>query len=157
MLSIDGYTLIGSNTEAPIMQYEEFIGQVQHRAQLDSQEAALSTTRATLETLSERIQPGEAENLGAQLPEELGRHLEKVDEVERFDFEEFVDRVAERENVGDGDRGEVTYRSRVVLEVVDEAVSEGAIDDVKHQLTEEFDELFELTETEETAGPDPEQ
>lgn len=48
------------------MQYDNFIGEVQHRAQLDSREAALSVSRATLTTLSERIQPGEAENLGAQ-------------------------------------------------------------------------------------------
>ncbi|WP_338003555.1 DUF2267 domain-containing protein [Natronoglomus mannanivorans] len=72
------------------MQYDEFIGEVQHRAQLDSREAALSATRATLETLSERIQPGEAENLGAQLPGEIGRHLEKVDDVDRFDFQEYA-------------------------------------------------------------------
>ena len=139
------------------MQYEEFIGQVQHRAQLDSREAALGSTRATLETLSERIQPGEAENLGAQLPDELGRHLEKVDDVERFDYEEFLDRAADRENVGEGERPDVAYRSKVVLEVLEEATTGGAFEQFKTQLPDEYDELFELQEAEQTAGPDPEQ
>lgn len=138
------------------MQYDEFIGEVQHRAQLDSREAALSTTRATLETLSERIQPGEAENLGAQLPEEIGRHLEKVDDVERFDFQEFVDRVTEREEIGEGEREDAVYRAMVVVEVVDEAVTEGAMADIKDQLPDDYSDLFDLQEAERTAGPDPE-
>jgi uncharacterized protein (DUF2267 family) len=60
------------------MQYDDFIGEVQQRAQLDSREAALSTSRATLTTLSERVDPGQAENLGAQLPDELARFLEEA-------------------------------------------------------------------------------
>lgn len=138
------------------MQYDEFIGEVQHRAQLDSREAALSATRATLETLSERIQPGEAENLGAQLPGEIGRHLEKVDDVERFDFQEFVGRVTEREDIGEGEREDAVYRAMVVVEVVDEAVTEGAMADIKDQLPDDYDDLFDLQEAEQTAGPDPE-
>ncbi|ELZ02672.1 hypothetical protein C481_08391 [Natrialba asiatica DSM 12278] len=55
------------------MQYDDFIGAVQNRGQLGSREAALGISRATLTTLSERVQSGEAENLAAQLPEELGR------------------------------------------------------------------------------------
>ncbi|WP_290815823.1 DUF2267 domain-containing protein [Halovivax sp.] len=138
------------------MQYEEFIGEVQHRAQLDSREAALGATRATLETLSERIQPGEAENLGAQLPEELGRHLEKVDEVESFEFQEFVRRTAERDRIGGGEHEDVAYRAMVVMEVVDEAVTGGALDDIEEQLPDDYDDLFELQEAEATAGPDSE-
>lgn len=139
------------------MQYDEFIGEVQHRAQLDSREAALSSSRATLTTLSERIQPGQAENIGAQLPEEIGRHLEKVDEVESFGWDEFVDRVAEREELGGGDTEDVVYRARVVMEVVDEVVPESSMDDLKEQLPDDYAELFALQETEATAGPDPDQ
>ncbi|WP_312912319.1 DUF2267 domain-containing protein [Natronosalvus caseinilyticus] len=138
------------------MQYDELIGEVQHRAQLDSREAALSTTRATLETLSERIQPGEAENLAGQLPEELGRHLENVDDVERFDLETFVERVAERESLGGDDYEDVAYRSRVVMEVLDEAVTGSVMTELKSQLPDEYDDLFALQETEATAGPDSE-
>ena len=60
------------------MQYDDFIGEVQHRAQLDSREAALSISRATLTTLSERVDPGQATNVGSQLPEELGRFLDEA-------------------------------------------------------------------------------
>lgn len=132
------------------MQYDNFIGEVQHRAQLDSREAALSISRATLTTLSERIQPGEAENLGAQLPEELGRFLEDVDEVEQFPFDEFVDRVADREEIGDDDPADAAFHAQVVLDVVEEAVSAGAFEDIKTQLPmgEGYDELFEIAESE---------
>ncbi|ADD04233.1 DUF2267 family protein [Natrialba magadii ATCC 43099] len=134
------------------MQYDDFIGEVQHGAQLDSREAALSISRATLTTLSERIQPGEAENLGAQLPAELGRFLEDVDDVERFEFEEFITRVSERSQVGEGDPADATFHAQIVMEVVTEAVDPGAIDDVRDQLPadEGYADLFELAEQEES-------
>ncbi|SDK71396.1 DUF2267 domain-containing protein [Natronorubrum texcoconense] len=132
------------------MQYDAFIGEVQHRAQLDSREAALSISRATLTTLSERIQPGEAENLGAQLPEELGRFLEDVDDVERFAFDDFVDRVAEREEIGDDDPADAAFHAQVVVDVVAEGVTEGALDDIRAQLPDDdgYNELFEIAEHE---------
>ncbi|RKD95048.1 DUF2267 domain-containing protein [Halopiger aswanensis] len=138
------------------MQYDDFIGEVQHRAQLDSREAALSISRATLTTLSERIQPGEAENLGAQLPEELGRFLEEVDDVERFEFDEFVDRVAERQEIGEGDPADAAFHAQVVVDVVDEAVTEGAIDDIKEQLPDDegYETLFEIAAGAESPAPD---
>lgn len=38
------------------MNFHDFLGQVQHRAQLRSMDEALRATRATLTTLSERLQ-----------------------------------------------------------------------------------------------------
>lgn len=49
------------------MRHDKIIGQVQARAQLASRGEAEAATRATLETLGERITPGAAENLAAQL------------------------------------------------------------------------------------------
>lgn len=49
------------------MRHDKIIGQVQARAQLASRGEAEAATRATLETLGERIPPGAAENLAAQL------------------------------------------------------------------------------------------
>jgi uncharacterized protein (DUF2267 family) len=134
------------------MQYDDFIGEVQQRAQLDSREAALSVTRATLTTLSERIEPGQAENLGAQLPEELGRFLETVDDVDRFEYETFVDRVTERENVGEDDPADATFHAQVVVDVIDESVSGSVLEDVRTQLPtdEGYDDLFEVAESEDT-------
>jgi len=56
------------------MQHDQFIGQVQHRAQLSSRGDAERAVRATLETLAERLVGGEATDLAAQLPRELGEH-----------------------------------------------------------------------------------
>ena len=52
------------------MDHDSFIGEVQNRAELASRGEALSATRATLETLGERLQEGQATNLAAQLPED---------------------------------------------------------------------------------------
>jgi uncharacterized protein (DUF2267 family) len=132
------------------MQYDDFIGEVQHRAQLNSREAALSITRATLTTLSERVDPGQAENLGAQLPEELGRFLEEPDDTERFVFDEFAERVADREEVGEDDTADAAFHAQAVVDVVEEAVTGDALADVKNQLStdEGYDDLFEIAEGE---------
>jgi uncharacterized protein (DUF2267 family) len=123
------------------MQYNDFLGQVQHRARLADQQQALRATRATLETLAERISAGEAHDLAAQLPREIGRFLERNDKSngERFDLDEFITRVSTRENV---DKPEGTFHARVILEVLQEAVSPGEIDDVLSQLPHEYSRLF---------------
>jgi uncharacterized protein (DUF2267 family) len=61
------------------LKYDEFIGQVRHRAGLGSHAEAERATRATLETLAERLAGGEAHDLAAQLPPELARYLEQPD------------------------------------------------------------------------------
>jgi uncharacterized protein (DUF2267 family) len=55
------------------MRHDEFIGEVQHRVKLPSRGDAERATRATLETLGERL--GAPDNHAAQLPPEIGRHL----------------------------------------------------------------------------------
>lgn len=142
------------------MDHDSFIGQVQNRAELASRGAALSTSRATLQTLGERIQEGEATNLAAQLPDELGRFLEEhADTTESFDFQEFISRVAERdENLGDehgindDDLSAAALHARTVVDVLDEAVTEGQIEDIRDQLPDDYDDLFELAEVEQHPG-----
>jgi uncharacterized protein (DUF2267 family) len=56
------------------MRHDEFIGQVQNRAKLPSRGDAEGATRATLETLGERIPENLAVNLASQLPQEIGEH-----------------------------------------------------------------------------------
>lgn len=128
------------------MEYSEFLGAVQHRLELDSQQAALQVTRVTLETLGERLGPGEASDLAAQLPEEIGRHLEQGDEAEPFGWDEFVDRVADRRDLSEDDRGDAVYGCQVVMAVVARAVTTGELDDVVAQLPGEFDALFEVAD-----------
>ncbi len=126
------------------MQFDEFVGQVHNRAELASTGEAMRAIRATLQTLSERVYFDEAADLAAQLPQEIGEYLTMVDEVESFSIDEFFDRVAEREAV---DLPDATYHARVVIEVLDEAVTPGEMDDVRAQLPDEYKLLFEAGST----------
>ena len=113
------------------MRFEEFVGQVQHRARLASEGEAMRAIYATLETLGERLFGREADELAAQLPVAIGAYLRLAKEKERFDLEEFFRRIAEREGV---DLPDAVFHARVVLEVLQEAVTPGEIQDVLAQL-----------------------
>lgn len=126
------------------MEYSEFLGQLQHRLELDSQQAAVTAARASLETLGERLDPGEARDLASQLPREIGRFLTESADVEGFTWDTFVDRVVEREGLDADDRGDAVYHARVVMALVAEATDAGEFADVRAQLPEEYDELFVL-------------
>ena len=128
------------------MKHDGFIGQVQHRARLSSRGAAERATRATLETLAERLAGGEAKDLAAQLPPEIGEHLKGQWSAlgERFSLDEFFRRVSLREGV---DLSDAVFHARAVIEVLSEAVSQGEMDDVRAQLPTEFDRLFESGST----------
>lgn len=123
------------------MQFQQFLGKVQQRAGLDSPDRALRATRATLNTLAERLYGNEPTDLASQLPGEIGRHLQpdNAGAGERFGVEEFVRRVAERENAAGNDS---RRHARVVLEVLGEAVSKGEMKDVRQQLPGEYDALL---------------
>ena len=79
------------------MNYDEFTGQVQHRLALPGTGEAVRAIRATLTTLGRRVQEGEARDLAGSLPMEIGWYpVGPIDEHgERFDWREFVARVAE--------------------------------------------------------------
>ena len=128
------------------MEYSEFLGQVQNRLGLDSQQAAQQVTRVTLETLGARLDPGEADDLASQLPEEIGNHLTHSETAESFGWDEFVDRVVEGEELSPDDRADAAYHAQVVADLVAESVSVGELADVVAQLPDEFDELFELVD-----------
>lgn len=123
------------------MQFNEFLGQVQSRARLADMQHALRATRATLQTLGERISQGEAWDLASQLPRELGEYLREISgaRADRFDIDEFLRRVCEREGVA---LAAGTYHVRVVMEVVREAVSPGEWRDVEAQLPEDLRQLL---------------
>jgi uncharacterized protein (DUF2267 family) len=123
------------------LKYDEFIVQVRHRAGLGSHAEAERATRATLETLAERLAGGEAHDLAAQLPPELARYLELPDAGigAKLTLAEFFELVSEREGV---DLPDATLHARVVLGVLNEAVSIGEIQDVRVQLPAAFAQLF---------------
>ena len=125
------------------MRYDEFLGQVQHRAGLSSRAEAERATRATLETLAERLVGGEAHDLASQLPRELARSLEAPDAGigAKLTLDEFFELVSEREGV---DLEDSTLHARVVIGVLTEAVSQGEIKDVRVQLPAAFAQLFNV-------------
>ena len=81
------------------MKHDEFIGRVQHYTRLPSRGDAERATRATLETLGERLAGGEPKDLASQLPPEIGEHLLRgcAGIGERFSLDEFYRRVSVRE------------------------------------------------------------
>jgi uncharacterized protein (DUF2267 family) len=121
------------------MKYNQFMGLVQSKAKLASTEEAIKITKATLQTLGERLSGGEPKDLASQLPKEIGVFIQG-DKTEKFGLDEFFRRVSEREGT---ELPDAIYHSRVVIEVVKEAVSKGEIDDIKQQLPPEYDRLFE--------------
>ncbi|MEV4173236.1 MULTISPECIES: DUF2267 domain-containing protein [unclassified Nonomuraea] len=123
------------------MQHDEFIGKVQARAHLRGREQAERASRATLETLGERIPEGLAEHLAAQLPHEIAENLRRTEVFgglgtgEHFGREEFVQRVAGRAGV---DKPQATYIARVVLEVTAEATQGHVMDKVCDSLPQDL-------------------
>lgn len=123
------------------MDYDRFIGLVQNRARLATTADAVTAIRATLETIAERIGANEARHLASQLPREIGHYLQEGPpaEGERFSFDEFCRRVAERENF---DRPEAVFHARCVIETLEEAVTPGEVRHVLSTLPDDFTPLF---------------
>ena len=122
------------------MQYDEFVGEVQNRARLPSRGDTVRAIQATLGTLAERIAQGEADDLAAQLPPELSVFLEDADTTERFSVDDFFLRVAAKESA---DVPDAAHHARAVMAVLREAVTAGELDDIRGQLPDNYDPLFE--------------
>lgn len=122
------------------MDFHHFIGQIQDRARLGTTQAAVNATHATLSTLGERLTEGERKDLAAQLPQEVGHYLIEGDSGQTFDIDAYFSRISAREH---SDVQDAVYHSRVVLEVLQEAVSPGEIRQIKDQLPPEFYSVFE--------------
>lgn len=127
------------------MNYKDFVGQVQHRLEYAQFGQAVRATRAVLTTLGERLQKGEATDLASPLPMEIDRYLTEAEHGQRFDYQEFLDRIAER---GGGDRADANYRAQQVVALVAEVVPPGNVEKARAQLPDDFDPLFELIEAE---------
>jgi uncharacterized protein (DUF2267 family) len=118
---------------------ETFFERVAGRARLEPDRAAHATD-ATLATLGERITRRESRVLAAHLPGPLRQPLAQGADrgPERFDADEFVRRVGDREGVADADALE---HARAVLATLDEAVA-GDLSYVRAQLSADYDRLF---------------
>ena len=125
------------------MKAPEITKEVMQRANIGSRTAADNAIRATLETLSEHLTEGTADNLAAQLPEEIAVYLQQpyAGIGDRFSLDEFFQRVSQREGVG---LQEATLHARVVDAVLAEAVTAGELDNFKSQLPPDLAQLFNV-------------
>ena len=121
------------------MNDEQFIAEVKNLAELDTEEDAHKAIAATLETLKERLAGEEPSDLAAQLPPEIAPYVEGGGGGESFSVEEFYERVAQKEGVGNN---EATRHARAVATVLQTAVSGGELEDVRSQLGDGYRELF---------------
>jgi uncharacterized protein (DUF2267 family) len=121
------------------MNFDEFTGEVQHRLELPGTGEAVRATRATLMTLGQRIPEGNANDLAASLPMEIKWYMTGAvhDHGQRFDWSEFVSRVAEIEGV---EQQEAAYRSQVVVDLVASLVPESDLRQLRDALPESEDD-----------------
>ena len=121
------------------MNFDEFTGETQHRLELPGTGETVRAIRATLSTLGERLQEGEARQLGANLPMEIGWYLTGpvAEHGQRFDWREFVTRVSE---ITGAERPVAAYQAQVVVDLVASQVPESEIRQVREQLPESEDD-----------------
>jgi uncharacterized protein (DUF2267 family) len=113
---------------------EQFLAAVAAKAKLP-RETAERVTRATLETLAERLSKGQARDLAEQLPPELAPWLATEGGAEPFDVDEFLRRVARR---ADTDLQGAERAARAVFAALGRTVSGEEIDDVAAELPQDF-------------------
>jgi uncharacterized protein (DUF2267 family) len=122
----------------PSPELERFITTVQRKAGLSRPDAERAT-RATLETLGERLSAGEARDLAAELPPELAPWLASDSNAQPFQVDEFVRRVAAREQVEPDD---AERHARAVFEALGRTVSEDEVADMAAELPKDFAPLI---------------
>jgi uncharacterized protein (DUF2267 family) len=115
-------------------EYEQFIKTIQHKAGV-SWDDAERAAQVTLSILAERLSAGEARDIAKQLPGDLGRWLEGGAGAEPFHADEFVRRVAAREDV-DTDTAELEVRA--VFAALARAVSVDELEDMVSELPKDF-------------------
>lgn len=132
------------------MNFDEFTGTVQHRLELADTGETVRAIRATLFSLGERLPAGHAEDLAASLPMEIDWYLTSAVDAhgQRFDWREFLDRVAEIEHVEPQD---AAYHARVIIDLVESIVPASDFQQLRDALPEDPDDenwgqLFEIVD-----------
>lgn len=123
------------------MQYEEFITHVQSLALSDSRVEAERATRATLETIQERIPAEEVQALAEQLPRELKNCLEtsQGQPGQIFNLQEFINRTSQKENI---EPTTAAIHVRAVFAVLQNAVVPEKFASFHAYFSHDYEELF---------------
>ncbi|MER3495071.1 MAG: DUF2267 domain-containing protein [Mastigocladus sp. ERB_26_2] len=133
------------------MKYDEFINHVQSVALLDTREQAERASRATLETIKERIVGDEAKDLASQLPEQSAECLRgrEGENAQPFSLQEFIARVSEKEKV---EPTAAAMHIRSVFTVLQDAVTPGEFADFQSNFSADYAELFPTGSTREVSA-----
>jgi uncharacterized protein (DUF2267 family) len=128
------------------VEYNEFITHVQSLAQSDSREEAERATRATLETLKERIAGDEAEELAKNLPQQLGDYLRgrEGDSGQSFNLQEFIARASKKEKI---EPTTAAIHVRAVFAVLQNALSPEIFASLHAYFSHDYEELFAISPT----------
>jgi len=120
------------------MEYERFVAIVDHEGGDLGRETAERAAQATLQTLAERLSPGEARDLVAEIPGS-GPWLFTNSDPQPIDFDEFLHRVAQREGA---DEKTAEEHARAVFAAIGQAVSPDELDDLVAELPEDYEPLI---------------
>ncbi len=123
------------------MRYEEFIDRVAGHVVVGSREEAERVTRATLETLGERLGREERDDLASQLPHELKEYLLARPHSDRFLLDEFYNRVSARADIR---HVHGVREAQAVMAVLREAISPGEWEDLLSKLPDDYREAFSV-------------
>jgi uncharacterized protein (DUF2267 family) len=120
------------------MNAKQFLSTVEQEGHIPRPDAERAT-RATLTTLAERLSAGEARDVAEQLPSELRPWLTSEGGPEPFHVDEFLRRVAEREQV---DPTTAERHARAVMAALGHAVSPDELHDMASELPKDFEPLL---------------
>jgi len=130
------------------MNFDEFVGEAQHRLELPGTGETVRAIRATLTALGERLPADAAADLAGSLPMEVDWYLTGAvrEHGQRFDWRDFVSRVADEERAVPS---EAAYHARLVVDLVREAVPASDFEQFRDHLPEDenWDELFEVVDS----------
>ncbi len=126
------------------MQENEFYSLVQEGGHLESMDSAQAASEAVLATLGETLTGGQAEDVAAQLPDGLASILEDAGhDGAGYDRDQFVDRVGEHLRETDVEGDDAEQFAEAVTDAVAAALTDGEVENLKGQLDEELQPLFE--------------
>jgi uncharacterized protein (DUF2267 family) len=116
------------------MEYDQFVMAVQNRAGIGA-DAAADAIAATLTILSERLTAAQTQDVAAELPAELKDLLAVAAAGQPFDFDDFLNRIADQL---DADREHADRVAAAVVTTLAEAAGPGDVEDALGELPPEF-------------------
>jgi uncharacterized protein (DUF2267 family) len=125
--------------EGGVMQYHEFIKRVQYHSGFSDSES-VEATRVFMETLAARLTFAELRKAESQLPPEIvDMATPNVGKFEKFHGEEFLERIATKQNISTAHAKKQMYS---VWETLKEALDEGQIEHLRAQLPNDMVEML---------------